>query len=197
MQFNEKLKELRLKKSISQAELAKAIYVSRSAVAKWENGLGLPSEESLNLLAVFFALSKEELCSDKAIETVIVNKNVTISKSRKLLFLISTVGLAVIIALILALVLIPKRHKSERFTIDGAEYQYTYQLTLWNGKLAETLNVKSENIYIKNGGEIRTDDNGKISFLLIDAYIAETSELYSVEIQNQDEGNLYRYKRTN
>ena len=39
MQFNERLKELRLKKGISQAELAKAIFVSRSAVAKWENGL--------------------------------------------------------------------------------------------------------------------------------------------------------------
>ena len=35
MQFNERLKELRLKKGISQAELAKAIFVSRSAVAKW------------------------------------------------------------------------------------------------------------------------------------------------------------------
>ena len=60
MQFNERLKELRLKKGISQAELAKAIFVSRSAVAKWENGLGLPSETSLNLLAEYFSISKEE-----------------------------------------------------------------------------------------------------------------------------------------
>ena len=36
MQFNEKLKELRLKKGISQTALAEKIFVSRSAVAKWE-----------------------------------------------------------------------------------------------------------------------------------------------------------------
>lgn len=37
MQFNEKLKLLRNEKGISQAALAERIYVSRSAVAKWEN----------------------------------------------------------------------------------------------------------------------------------------------------------------
>ena len=54
MQFNENLKELRLKKGMSQTELAEKVFVSRSAVAKWENGLGLPSEDSLNRLAEFF-----------------------------------------------------------------------------------------------------------------------------------------------
>ena len=48
--FKEKLKELREKKKISQYELANKIFVSRSAVAKWENGLGMPSEESIELL---------------------------------------------------------------------------------------------------------------------------------------------------
>ncbi|MBQ9986984.1 MAG: helix-turn-helix transcriptional regulator, partial [Erysipelotrichales bacterium] len=37
MNFAEKLKELRLSKGISQAKLAQDIFVSRSAVAKWEN----------------------------------------------------------------------------------------------------------------------------------------------------------------
>ena len=50
MNFANKLKELRQKKGISQAKLAKDIYVSRSAIAKWENGLGIPSDESLELL---------------------------------------------------------------------------------------------------------------------------------------------------
>lgn len=51
MSFAEKLKELRQETSISQAKLAEEIFVSKSAVAKWENGLGLPNEESLKLLA--------------------------------------------------------------------------------------------------------------------------------------------------
>ncbi len=91
MQFNEKLKELRAKKGVSQSELAESIYVSRSAVAKWENGLGLPSDESLRLLSEYFGVSKDELCSDAPTEKVIVQKNRIITRSRKLLVTISTV----------------------------------------------------------------------------------------------------------
>ncbi|MDE6029416.1 MAG: helix-turn-helix domain-containing protein, partial [Clostridiales bacterium] len=79
MQFNEKLKELRTKKGVSQSELADGIYVSRSAVAKWENGLGLPSNESLRLLAEYFEVNVDELCADGNTEKVIVNKNQIIS----------------------------------------------------------------------------------------------------------------------
>ncbi len=104
MQFNEKLKELRLKKGISQAELAEKIFVSRSAVAKWENGLGLPSEESFKLLADFFGVQVDELYSDKTTESVIVSKNVTISKSRKLIVIISVACLLIIIIALIAIV---------------------------------------------------------------------------------------------
>ena len=40
--FKDKLKELRQSKNITQATLADKIYVSRSAVAKWEQVGGLP-----------------------------------------------------------------------------------------------------------------------------------------------------------
>ena len=82
MQFNEKLKLLRKEKGISQAALAERIYVSRSAVAKWENGHGLPSEESLNMLAAFFGVAAEELLSDPVNETVIVAKNKKLTKQK-------------------------------------------------------------------------------------------------------------------
>lgn len=104
MQFNEKLKELRLTKGISQAELAEKIFVSRSAVAKWENGLGLPSDDSLNQLAEFFGVEREELYSDETTEAVVVKKNITISKSRKLLIIISAVCLLIVIAFIVTVV---------------------------------------------------------------------------------------------
>ena len=47
MAFKDRLKEFRQFKKITQSELAKMIFVSRSAVAKWENGLGLPSDVNL------------------------------------------------------------------------------------------------------------------------------------------------------
>ena len=112
MQFNEKLKDLRIKKGISQAELAEQIFVSRSAVAKWENGLGLPSEDSLTMLAQYFSVNREELYSDKATEAVIVNKNITISKSRKLLAFVSATCLLVFIALTTALIAVTGNRRS-------------------------------------------------------------------------------------
>lgn len=99
MQFNEKLKEWRMKKGISQTELAKKIFVSRSAVAKWENGLGLPSDDSLNQLAEFFGVKPSELLSDPAIETVIVTKNGTIGRQK--LWIISISVFALIAAIVL------------------------------------------------------------------------------------------------
>ena len=39
MEFCDKLKELRTEKGISQTKLAADIHISRSAVAKWENGV--------------------------------------------------------------------------------------------------------------------------------------------------------------
>lgn len=61
MSFCEKLKELREKKGMSQTDLARAIFVSRSAVAKWENGLGLPSDPNMKALSEFFGVSEEDL----------------------------------------------------------------------------------------------------------------------------------------
>ena len=56
MEFYDKLKELRAAKGVSQNKLAADIHISRSAVAKWENGLGLPNDESLKLLNLPFSL---------------------------------------------------------------------------------------------------------------------------------------------
>lgn len=86
MEFHEKLRVLRGKKGISQAKLAEDIHISRSAVAKWENGLGLPNDESLKLLAEYFGVSIGELMADKGNEELMVSKNRTIAKQKKVIF---------------------------------------------------------------------------------------------------------------
>lgn len=47
MEFNEKLQELRKTRNLTQEELAEAIFVSRTAVSKWESGRGYPSIDEL------------------------------------------------------------------------------------------------------------------------------------------------------
>ena len=61
MEFNEKLQQLRKQKNLTQEELAQALYVSRTAVSKWESGRGYPSIDSLKSIAQFFGISVDEL----------------------------------------------------------------------------------------------------------------------------------------
>lgn len=89
MEFAIRLKELRAEKGVSQAKLAADIHISRSAVAKWENGLGLPNDESLRLLAEYFGVPAGELLPDKTNAQTIVSKNQTIDQQKKAIVALS------------------------------------------------------------------------------------------------------------
>lgn len=65
MEFNEKLQSLRKQKGLTQEELAQALYVSRTAISKWESGRGYPSIDSLKVLAAFFGVTIDELLTGK------------------------------------------------------------------------------------------------------------------------------------
>ena len=67
MEFNEKLQELRKQKGLTQEQLAEQLYVSRTAVSKWESGRGFPNIESLKAIAKFFKVSLDELLSGEEI----------------------------------------------------------------------------------------------------------------------------------
>ena len=57
----ERIKELRIEKNISQMQLAKALNMSQSAVAKWELGKTEPTASAIILLAEFFDESADYL----------------------------------------------------------------------------------------------------------------------------------------
>jgi transcriptional regulator with XRE-family HTH domain len=63
MEFHEKLQILRKQKNITQEQLAKKLYVSRTAVSKWESGKGYPNIDSLKCIAKEFDVSIDELLS--------------------------------------------------------------------------------------------------------------------------------------
>lgn len=74
MEFKYNLKKLRTEKGLTQAQLAEKLFVSRSTVVKWENGLGLPSPESMAALEELFEVTAADMAT-KEPENVIVQKN--------------------------------------------------------------------------------------------------------------------------
>ena len=67
MELSEKLQELRKEKGLTQEELAEALFVSRTAISKWESGRGVPNIESLKAISKFFSVSIDELLSGEEI----------------------------------------------------------------------------------------------------------------------------------
>lgn len=90
MEFKEKLRKLRIDNGLSQETLADAVHISRSAIAKYENGNGNPSEETLKALAVYFGVEVDELRSDQTERKSKNNK--TLIKTGTIAFAILLVG---------------------------------------------------------------------------------------------------------
>lgn len=106
--FKDKLKELREKEGLSQQELADKLFVSRSAVAKWENGNGIPSDVNLDSICKFFDIDKKQLKLKK--EDFIYSKN----KKIKLMILLMSLLVVDLIFLIVGTVTLVNTHREKQ-----------------------------------------------------------------------------------
>lgn len=59
--FNEKLKELRIEKGLSQAELAKELGYTQAIISFWEKGVHEPTESAIRETANFFGVTCDYL----------------------------------------------------------------------------------------------------------------------------------------
>ena len=75
MEFHEKLQELRKSRNLTQEELAEELYISRTAISKWESGRGYPSIDSLKAISGFFSISIDELLSADALVSIAEKEN--------------------------------------------------------------------------------------------------------------------------
>lgn len=64
--FSDTLKKLRAERELSQRELAKRMYVTRSTVARWESGSRLPDAVMMSRLAQCLGVDVGELLSNAA-----------------------------------------------------------------------------------------------------------------------------------
>ena len=63
--FSSKLRELRAKKELSQAELAKRLGVTQQAVGRWERDKNLPDNDVLKKISVMFNVSIDYLLDNQ------------------------------------------------------------------------------------------------------------------------------------
>jgi transcriptional regulator with XRE-family HTH domain len=75
MEFSEKLQELRKSRNLTQEELAEALFVSRTAVSKWESGRGYPSIDSLKEISRYFSVTIDDLLSGEKLLSLAQREN--------------------------------------------------------------------------------------------------------------------------
>lgn len=72
---------------MTQEQFAEKLYVSRTAVSKWESGKGYPSIDSLKYISKLFNISIDELLSSEEILDIAENENVyNINKFNNLVY---------------------------------------------------------------------------------------------------------------
>ena len=86
MEFGEKLQALRKRKGMTQEELASVLFVSRTAVSKWESGRGYPNIDSLKTIATFFSTTVDELLSVN--EVLIIAEQTNKQKEKRFIDLV-------------------------------------------------------------------------------------------------------------
>ena len=77
MEFHEKLQELRKERGITQEELAETLYVSRTAISKWESGRGYPNIDSLKEISKYFSVSIDDLLSGEKLLSIAEKEHIS------------------------------------------------------------------------------------------------------------------------
>jgi transcriptional regulator with XRE-family HTH domain len=77
MEFSEKMQQLRKENSMTQEQLAEELFVSRTAISKWESGKGYPNIESLKSISKLFSISIDDLLSSDELISLAVDENRT------------------------------------------------------------------------------------------------------------------------
>ena len=89
MEFNEKLQLLRKQNNMTQEQLAEKLYVSRTAVSKWESGKGYPNIESLKSISRLFSVTIDDLLSGEELISLAADENLAnINKFNTLIYAI-------------------------------------------------------------------------------------------------------------
>lgn len=185
VEFNEKLQQLRKSRSLTQEELAEALFVSRAAVSKWESGRGYPSIDSLKDISVFFSVTVDELLSGEKLLSIAEKENVSnIRNMCELLF-----GFADLLSLaLIALPLYPNVIDGYVYSVSLLEYTQATPLNktaYWAAFLSLVatglLKIILTKIRIERGSKTVTVLSLAVSILAV-VYLAAAREAYAAVV---------------
>ena len=185
MEFNEKLQELRKARGLTQEELAEALFVSRTAISKWESGRGYPSIDSLKQIANYFSISIDELLSGERLITIAENENRTNLKNMgNMLF-----GVVDIFSFIMIILpLYPNKIDDYIYSVNLFNYTQTAVFNLvimWSIYLALILigisKILLTQLNIEKGQKVITNISLVLGILAV-LYLALTRDAYAITV---------------
>ena len=75
MELSEKIQKIRKERGLTQEQFAELLYVSRTAVSKWETGRGMPSMDSMQQIAKLAGITLDELLRAEEVMAIAETEN--------------------------------------------------------------------------------------------------------------------------
>lgn len=179
--FCDRLKELRINANLTQDELALKLSISRSAVAKWEQGRGIPNKESLQDICNLFNIDENNLFSYNDLEKNI-KENRKINRLKTILIIIISSIAIMLLSSCICLQIYNKRMQNIITENGYFNEKYLKNIGLVDmPRVNKKLNAKEYDVYYDNDDEdyITTIDN------------IESFEQYATRIFNYLNNNPY------
>lgn len=112
--FKDKLMELRKNNKDTQESLAKKINVSRSLVAKWEQGRAYPTNEDLESICKVYLIEYEELMNSKELKNIygIINNS---NKKKNIIIVVLSIMMTFLSLIFILINYVPIKKKDNIF----------------------------------------------------------------------------------
>lgn len=128
MEFHEKLQELRKNKNLTQEELAECLFVSRTAISKWESGRGYPNIDSLKQIAKYFDITIDELLSSERLLSLAEEENL-MNLINMCQFMFGVVDISTVLLILLPLY--PFQIHNYIYSVNLLEYRSNSSVLYW------------------------------------------------------------------
>ena len=109
MKIGDKLKEARLKKNMTQEEVAEKIFVSRQSISNWENNKTYPDIGNVIALSDLYDVSLDELLKGSDNFMKHLEESTDLVKSNKKLIGLIILALIIVVAMALFTEFMPER----------------------------------------------------------------------------------------